>query len=40
MEGDGTDGNSYRTHRKGSGTGGNVAGRPANNGEGPRKYGT
>ena len=34
------DGNSYRTHGKGSGTGGNVTGRPENDGEGPRKYGT
>ena len=29
-----------KTHRKGSGTGGNVAGRPENDGESPRKYGT
>ena len=36
----GTDGNSYRTHGKGSGTGGNVTGRWENDGEGPRKYGT
>ena len=29
-----------KTHGKGSGTGGNVAGRPENDGESPRKYGT
>ena len=29
-----------RHTEKGSGTGGNVAGRPENDGEGPRKYGT
>ena len=28
-----------KTHGKGSGTGGNVAGRPENDGESPRKYG-
>ena len=39
-ERDGTDGNGHRTHGKWSGTGGNVTGRPENDREGSRKYGT